>query len=167
MEFIGGVRAGFDSLDFLVKITEAQDVCIEVGSFCGESTFHLAKSFKKVYAVDSWEGGYDDADLASRQAKEAYILFLKNLLEVENVYPIKITSIEASKIFPDQCADLVYIDADHSEKALTQDVEVWSLKVRKGGILAGHDFDNSIVRETVTRIFPEVNKAGVEWWVRL
>jgi len=36
--------------------------------------------------------------------------------------------------------DFVYIDANHSCKAVTADIEAWWPKVRRGGCLAGHDY---------------------------
>ena len=39
--------------------------------------------------------------------------------------------------------DLVYIDADHTEKSVREDVKFWAPKVRSGGIVCGHDYDFS------------------------
>lgn len=36
--------------------------------------------------------------------------------------------------------DFVYIDADHTYSHIKQDIEIWSLKVRSGGAVCGHDF---------------------------
>jgi hypothetical protein len=55
------------------------------------------------------------------------------------VRPMMMTSREAAEIFPDRCLDLVFIDGDHSYEAVREDIGLWSPKVRRGGILCGHD----------------------------
>lgn len=36
--------------------------------------------------------------------------------------------------------DFVFIDADHSDEAVTEDIALWRSKVRPGGWLGGHDY---------------------------
>lgn len=40
----------------------------------------------------------------------------------------------------DNTLDFVYIDADHSYDFVMQDMILWGRKVRKGGIISGHDY---------------------------
>lgn len=47
---------------------------------------------------------------------------------------------EAVKDFADNSLDFVYIDADHSYDFVMQDVILWGRKIRKGGIISGHDY---------------------------
>ena len=35
---------------------------------------------------------------------------------------------------------MVFIDANHSYEAIKEDLYLWKLLVRKGGILSGHDY---------------------------
>jgi hypothetical protein len=46
----------------------------------------------------------------------------------------------AADNFADGSLDFVYLDGNHSEPYITQDIEAWTPKVRKGGIVAGHDY---------------------------
>ena len=46
-------------------------------------------------------------------------------------------------LFEDEYFDFVFIDADHKYESVKQDIEDWYPKVRKGGILAGHDYAQS------------------------
>jgi hypothetical protein len=39
--------------------------------------------------------------------------------------------------------DLVYIDACHSYECVRNDLNAWFGKVKKGGIIAGHDYKNN------------------------
>jgi len=51
-------------------------------------------------------------------------------------------SVEASKQFEDGYFDFVYIDANHTYNSVIADLEAWYPKIRKGGMLAGHDYFN-------------------------
>ncbi len=51
------------------------------------------------------------------------------------------TTHEASQLAPDQAADFVFIDADHSHAAVADDIACWRSKVRPGGWLGGHDYN--------------------------
>lgn len=53
---------------------------------------------------------------------------------------VKKFSVEAADLVEDESLDFVYIDANHSEPYVTQDIEAWAPKVRPGGIVAGHDY---------------------------
>ena len=39
---------------------------------------------------------------------------------------------------------MVFIDADHSYRSTIEDVQVWFPKVRKGGMLCGHDCEGRV-----------------------
>ncbi len=41
---------------------------------------------------------------------------------------------------PDESLDFVYIDADHRFDYVMEDLIAWGRKVRKGGIISGHDY---------------------------
>jgi predicted O-methyltransferase YrrM len=49
------------------------------------------------------------------------------------------TSLEASRWFSDGSLDFVYIDGNHALHYVLEDLEAWTPKVRRGGIVAGHD----------------------------
>ena len=53
---------------------------------------------------------------------------------------LKGLSTEIVTTFPDGSLDLVFIDADHREFAVREDILAWLPKVRSGGTLSGHDY---------------------------
>ncbi len=62
-------------------------------------------------------------------------------LKLENtISPLQITSDKASLLFDDETLDFVFIDASHVYDEVTRDISCWYPKVKKGGIIAGHDF---------------------------
>jgi len=53
---------------------------------------------------------------------------------------LRMDTVAAARLFEDEHFDFVFIDADHSYKAVKQDITHWEPKVRKGGWLGGHDY---------------------------
>lgn len=49
-------------------------------------------------------------------------------------------SVVAAKTFEDESIDLCFIDASHDEASVRLDIEAWTRTVKRGGILAGHDY---------------------------
>ena len=102
----------------------------------------------KLFCVDpyiTYNGYRDYVDTAflSSLAQEA-----KQRLTGRNVQFVYDYSVKASESFPDGSLDFVYIDANHEWPYVTQDIYYWSKKVRPGGIVAGHDWYMSGVKNS-------------------
>lgn len=90
---------------------------------------------------------------------------------------VKADSAHAAGRFEHGEFDLVYIDADHSYAGVARDVDAWRWKVRRGGWLSGHDYENnrnpkfdaSGVKRAVDEAFPDGVETGewFTWWVRM
>jgi SAM-dependent methyltransferase len=98
----------------------------------------------KLYGVDPWVPyrGYNDYTRTSTFSKledSAHDLLDK----YPNYEFIKEFSVDALKRFEDNSLDFVFIDANHGDPYVTQDITNWYKKVRPGGILAGHDYTRS------------------------
>jgi predicted O-methyltransferase YrrM len=76
---------------------------------------------------------------------------------------IKASGLEAAKLCSDNYFDLVFLDELAHLKSLEerkQDILAWEKKVRKGGILSGHDYDkyrHKAVAKAVDSIYKDVN----------
>jgi len=55
---------------------------------------------------------------------------------------VKGLTTEVAKQFSKGFFDLVFIDADHSYKGCKEDILAWKDKVKKGGYISGHDYNN-------------------------
>lgn len=66
------------------------------------------------------------------------------------------TTWEVASKYADGSLDFVFIDADHVYECIRKDIDAWLPKVRRGGIIAGHDFCNEFngVIRAVTETFP-------------
>jgi len=65
---------------------------------------------------------------------------MQRRLESYNKTVMRTTSLEASQQVDDASLDFVYIDGDHRFDAVMMDIILWAPKVRKGGIVSGHDY---------------------------
>jgi hypothetical protein len=115
----------------------------EIGVYRGGYSEVLLKNIPglKLYGIDLWNlySGYrdyrkDDIHSAETEAMER----TKNY----DCKLIKGWSNEVSKQFADESLDFVYIDGNHSYEYTVMDLAFWSKKVRKGGIVYGHDFED-------------------------
>ena len=50
------------------------------------------------------------------------------------------TSEQAAYAMPDNTLDFCFIDADHRYEAVNQNIELWLLNVKSGGIICGHNY---------------------------
>lgn len=90
----------------------------------------------KLKSVDPWTAYH-----AVSQEKQNHLYSLAvEKLSPYNVEIIKMTSMEAALIVPDNSLDFVYIDGLHDFDAVMMDLICWSKKVRSGGIVSGHDY---------------------------
>jgi len=129
---------------------------IEIGAYAGESTEIFAQHFEYVYSVDPWKNGYDDTDASSYKydMKDVEAQFDKVYDKYFSIVKIKLSGDVACNMFSDETFDMVYIDAVHQYEDVKKDITNWLPKVKKGGIIAGHDFQESF--EGVMRAVREV-----------
>jgi len=125
-------RKGLQDLIAYLPISNA--VMVEVGSYAGESARMFAASSKiaKITCVDPWRGEHF-AQVESH--------FDENTAGVAKITKLKLPSVEGAAQFEDGSLDLVYLDGDHSLRAVRADIRAWAPKVRRGGWIAGHDYN--------------------------
>lgn len=134
---------------------------VEVGSWKGRSAAFMAveiiNSNKKIKfdCVDTWKGSIEHETYDVITEEKLYDVFLSNIEPVKHIInPIRMTSIEASKLYKDNSLDFVFIDASHEYEDVKADILSWLPKVKIGGILAGHDYNTfEGVNRSVNEIF--------------
>lgn len=112
---------------------------VEIGVFLGDSTEVFCKHFKKVDSIDPWVSDIGDIT-SSCDMNKIFDAFVLKMGSVLNLNVIRDYSFNAVKQFQDGSIDMVYIDGSHEYKDVKRDLKDWISKVRKGGIVAGHDF---------------------------
>lgn len=115
---------------------------VEVGVYRGRFTnaLCLKNPGLELIGVDAWTvyNGYKDYPINDLE-KEAFEEAERRNAKF-NVRFIKAFSMDAVKEFADESLDFVYIDANHNFEYVVEDIAAWSKKVRKGGIVCGHDY---------------------------
>lgn len=113
----------------------------EIGVYKGEFSEKYCKEGLKLYAIDPWRS-YDDYEDSRGQKKlnSIYEHTKRLLAPYKNCTIIRKTSMDAAKDFADGSLDFVYIDGNHQFKYVAEDISEWSKKVKKGGVIAGHDY---------------------------
>ena len=164
-ELLGETRMGSSETDFgqvnrlhglkmlIDDHVNKDSVIVEIGSFAGKSSELFALHCAKLFCVDVWQEYWE---LDGETLGQAELQFDEMCKNYHNIHKIKMNSVEASSSFGPESVDLVYIDAAHDYENTVTDINTWLPKVRKGGILAGHDYryDPQIqVYEAVNEIF--------------
>jgi len=137
--------ADAEALDMLVNTVAADGaVFIEIGSWKGHSASILGKMALEcngnLICVDHWREDQDTWRLPP--TIDCFDTFRSNMGKLglgSVVHPILTESLMAAKLLKDEIADLVFIDADHRYETTVKDIRNWLPKVKKGGILCGHD----------------------------
>lgn len=128
----------------------------QVGTGKGPLTAHIMKSNhgKKFTLIDV---AYYPMNGDENTTKRAQELWEKRVAPYRHkVKIIELPSIEAAKQIDDESLDFVFIDADHSFESVLADITAWFPKVRKGGLISGHDFEHPR--------FPGVSKAVCKYF---
>jgi len=117
----------------------------EVGVYRGRYSKSMLDYHPNLHltGVDAWEiyGGYKDYEKtdiidAHREAEETYDKYGDRAILIQG------WSTEVAEAVEDESLDFVFIDANHAYEFVVEDIATWSKKVRKGGIVWGHDYDD-------------------------
>lgn len=128
-------------IEYISKHTDGELVGVEIGVFSGLNAMSILKTLpiKKLYLVDPYKkyigkhNKYHDTQLQYEQAKEQLKEY-KDKIEF-----IRLESEIAIDKIPDNL-DFVYIDGNHLYPFVKRDIQMYYPKVKKGGVLGGHDF---------------------------
>ena len=138
---------------------------VEVGSWRGRSAAYMAveivNSQKKIHfdCVDTFDGSEEHLDpnsiwyVPELVEDKDYIFkeFHKNIEPVRMVVNAhRTTSLEGSKKYENESLDFVFIDAAHDYENVLLDIQNWFPKVKKGGVIAGHDITYHEVQRAVS-----------------
>lgn len=119
----------------LVKGRTACPLMIELGVAKGQFSFELLRNYPNLTAIliDKWNDHHDlkEYTFVTREAQK-----YGNRVQVWRG-----EFREFSRIIPDGCADLIYVDGyAHTGQEDGQTIKEWYQKVQRGGIFSGHDY---------------------------
>ena len=128
---------------------------VEVGVRRAHFSEHVLQQWKGrvLHLVDPWEH-QDAVDAKTTGGKYQDVSNAPNAEHAENLEHVKRTlsrfgsrfaihrkySVSAAREFADNTLDFVYVDARHEYEGCLEDLKAWYPKLRKGGLVSGHDF---------------------------
>ncbi|MFA5830887.1 MAG: class I SAM-dependent methyltransferase [Candidatus Paceibacterota bacterium] len=114
---------------------------VEVGVYRGRfsTTLCAPNPDLALIGVDAWDA-YDEYKDYDAEDMENAFFTAKERTRGYNIALLREYSLEASKRFADESLDFVFIDANHDYEYAVNDIAAWSKKVRKGGLVCGHDY---------------------------
>lgn len=132
-----------DLLDFLPK----NSVGVEVGVFKGEFSDIILDVVKPsmFYLIDPWIGTLHSGDKNGNNIEyingEQYFddIIQQKYANKENVKVLRTTS-GILRTFDDNYFEWCYIDGNHSYLGVNHDLNILRNKVKKNGIIMGHDY---------------------------
>lgn len=133
---LNGGRAHLASLFAELGYTKGAEIGVQTGKY----SIILCKTIPnlKLICVDPWAQSSGKRRAGKRSEKQ-YQHCVETLSPYGTTF-IRTTSIEASKLVPDNSLDFVYVDALHDFDNAMIDITLWAPKVRVGGIVSGHDY---------------------------
>ncbi len=119
------------------------NVC-EVGVLEGNNVRNILENLnvKKIYLIDPYNGYIQEEDkinVGIKFMEKVKRKMIKNLESYKDkIVLIEEDSFKAVKRLPDDI-DFIYLDANHDYYYIKKEFELYWSKLKKGGILAGHD----------------------------
>lgn len=135
---------------------------VEIGSWMGRSASYMAVEIInsgyniKFDCIDTWNGSSEHQEHHIIKNESLFEEFKKNTTRVSHIItPIRLNSLSASLLYEDNSLDFIFIDASHEYEDVKNDILCWKNKVKKNGIISGHDYTENWkgVKRAVNEIF--------------
>lgn len=140
----------------------------ELGVWHGRTLSTILAACPDLYmvGVDAWEHIPNEMDHYTSWDHDAHY---KQALAavapyIERVQLLRTTTRRASWLVADGSLDFIFIDADHRTAAVTEDIVRWSPKVKRGGMIMGHDIDWETVKIAVEHCFDSFETGPDKVW---
>jgi predicted rRNA methylase YqxC with S4 and FtsJ domains len=129
----------------LIKIKNPiiAEIGVEYGGF---TDIYYNDNIKELHLIDMWQTEGNDYYFSQRhgQVESGYEQVKFKYSNKQNIRLVKMKSSDASILYPSEYFDWIYIDADHSYSSVLEDIKNWYPKLKKNGVISGHDFDPDI-----------------------
>lgn len=154
-------------------------VGVEIGVLNGENAKNILETLdiKKLYLVDPYVVYPEYLDIRTPVFSTIKKRADENLEKFKDKIDWKIMrSADATHLIPDNL-DFVYIDGNHSYTFCLQDIKDYWPKIKKGGIIGGHDYYNmskarevkkavdEFAAENKLKVYSAVGNGLCDWWI--
>jgi hypothetical protein len=149
----------------------------EVGVYEGHVSQALLTTFPRLrmVMVDPWKP-FDGGDWTGSQSEEFFrqvkLAAMNRVSDmIERCLILEMESVDAARHISNKSLDFVFVDANHRYECAIADINAWWPKIRLGGLISGHDYNDARgVKQAVaefsqsTGLPYEVGKDTV-WWM--
>lgn len=149
-------------LEKLGKAERVAEIGVARGTF-SEKILSISDP-EKLYLVDMWGSERYNEEM-EREVKSRFEKSIKK----GKITVIKKDSLEACKVLDKKSLDWVYIDTTHTYNRTMKEIKSYSQKVKKGGLIMGHDYVmGNWINQTRYGVVEAVHKFCVEedWKVK-
>jgi hypothetical protein len=150
---------GDKELEWLYEQSKTKQSIVEIGSWCGRSTYALCLGCPgTVYAIDHFKGSKEHQHMIDKGV-DPYKEFMKNVGHFKNLKVFKMTSLEASTLpeIPENI-EMAFIDGSHEYVDVMTDLQIWSPRTK---FLCGHDLGEAGVPSALKEFFGKRLKATI------
>lgn len=126
---------------------------LEIGCWTGQSTAVIGAYLRgnkqwsgRLNVIDPFSGTSDSKLPELANEYDIRAIFEHNMTMLGFMHFIKVhqgKSEDKHVFFPDDFFDFIFIDGDHKYSGVKKDLELYYPKLRRGGIICGHDYDAS------------------------
>lgn len=141
LELFKTLKSRYEIYKVLNLIGGVKNIC-EIGVDHGWNLTHLCKCNPEIaVAIDLWDTSeyykFYDIKFHERNYKE---VIRRCLEENRCILPIRLNSIEALDIFPNNFFHFIYIDASHDYASVKLNIQSYWSKLDNGYFMGGHDY---------------------------
>lgn len=129
-------------LAYLASRVHDNGVIVEIGSHRGRSAAYMAAAVKptvRIFCIDIWNNPNKKLYLSTEDDLEAFCAFLTKLGLRDKVIALRGESEMFARAW-DKPIDLLFIDGNHHYDGVKADFMSWYPHVKKGGVIAFHDY---------------------------
>lgn len=150
---------------------------LEIGCWKGRSICSVADIIKrkniKAYVIDTFLGSEDERETAHKEAKTVDIekIFRDSIEQFGIAENVVVLREDSRKVWdtvkiPNDFFDFIFIDGQHSTAAVAADIRHNLPKLKKDGILAGHDCCFSFVQDGIRQAIGDDFDTDVNIWIK-
>ena len=125
------------------ELLKNYSVGLEVGVEYGAFAEQILQNWEgRLVCVDFWgkQPNYNEPP-NDKNFIEMFDIFNQKMIPFsDRVLIVKNLSEVASRFFPENYFDFIFIDANHEYSSIKKDMEVWWPKLKSGGLFSGHDW---------------------------
>ncbi len=140
-----GIQTGGNYYWWLAEQASTRDLIVEVGSWVGGSARAMADNTAgTVVCVDPWAKTVDMDEGGCWKGRTdpewLWKTFQRNMEGLDNVVPMRMTSMEGARWLRTMRFDMIFLDAAHDFASVEADVNAWRPLLAPGGLFCGHDW---------------------------